>query len=243
MKKIVVAALSLSLLAQPVFSEQMVKPGTCELIVAARPTLSEARAYVRREIADKQFTKIFKAQNGWYAISIGALKPDEEEPVMKKWKSSGRIPGDSYCSTGKKYTALYDWQTGNRVDGTRSASNTSKSSGRNLSDEEATAVAVGIIGAAVGILGGVAGAVAKSGSSSSNSGYKPTYSYELLCADDRLFGESPRATIPLGQCTGYESECEYQLEQQLDVAGDYWSICSKTFGSNEWEPKGVRRQQ
>lgn len=74
---------------------------------------------------------------------------------------------------------------------------------------------------------------------STNDIAKPTYSYELRCRDNRLFGSSPTASISLGQCNGYESECKMQLQQELEASNSYWSICGKTFGSNEFKPVGI----
>ncbi len=52
------------------------------------------------------------SQNGWYAISIGSLWPNEEQPVMQKLKAIGKIPQDSLCSSGARYVQAYDWRTG-----------------------------------------------------------------------------------------------------------------------------------
>jgi hypothetical protein len=102
-----VIAFSTCFQATSSLADPLVEPGTCELIIASRPTLEEAKQVVSG-VTDKRFVKIFQAQNGWYAISIGALRPDEEEPIMTKWKASGKIPQDAYCSTGKKYVARVD---------------------------------------------------------------------------------------------------------------------------------------
>lgn len=103
-----VLAFSTCFQATSSLAEPLVEPGTCELIIAARPTLEEAKQVVSG-VTDKRFVKIFQAQNGWYAISIGALRPDEEEPIMAKWKASGKIPQDAYCSTGEKYVSGMKW--------------------------------------------------------------------------------------------------------------------------------------
>ncbi len=95
-------------------SEPLVKPGTCELIIASRQTNAEAQDVLIAR-GDTQYAKIFTAQNGWYAVSIGALKFNEEKAVISSWKASGRIPQDAYCSTGAKYTGGYDWSTKNRL--------------------------------------------------------------------------------------------------------------------------------
>ncbi|WP_299872668.1 hypothetical protein [uncultured Sulfitobacter sp.] len=81
-------------------------PGDCALIVASRPTISEARDYVLSSVTDRRYLKAFRSRNGWIAISIGTLKAHEVDAVVSKWKKSGRIPKDSYCSTGSNYEAV-----------------------------------------------------------------------------------------------------------------------------------------
>lgn len=96
-------------------SQNLIEPGTCELIVKSEPSLDSARSYAR-SIDDTRFVKIFESSNGWYAISIGSLKSHEEESVISRWKASGKIPNDSRCSTGEKFIAEYNWRTGEQVD-------------------------------------------------------------------------------------------------------------------------------
>ena len=85
-----------------------IKPNECVLVVASRPTVQKAREYIIANIQDRRFMKAFKSENGWIAISIGTLKPHEVEPTLKRWKASGKIPQDSYCSTGTKYVGVVD---------------------------------------------------------------------------------------------------------------------------------------
>lgn len=75
----------------------------CALIVASRQTMDEVRNYISENISDRRYLKVYKASNGWNAISIGMLQPDEVTPVMTKWKTVGRIPQDSFCATGVKF--------------------------------------------------------------------------------------------------------------------------------------------
>ena len=95
-----------------VFSPEhdFINPGTCELIVAARKTLPEILDYIQ-SIPTKKFVNIFAAQNGWFTISVGSLKPNEVSVVLKNWKASGRIPEDSYCSKGEKFIAEINWHS------------------------------------------------------------------------------------------------------------------------------------
>lgn len=85
---------------------QRIPPGECALIVASRQTVAEAREYVLSNIHDRRFLSAFLGRNGWIAISVGTLKPDEVDTVLLSWKASGRIPRDSYCSTGTNYVEV-----------------------------------------------------------------------------------------------------------------------------------------
>lgn len=85
-----------------------IRPGQCALIVASRSSIAEARAFVRANVSDRRYVKGFLSSNGWIAISIGTLRKGEVSSVMSDWKRSGRIPQDSFCSTGTKFTAVVD---------------------------------------------------------------------------------------------------------------------------------------
>lgn len=83
-----------------------IRPSECALIVASRPTVIEARNYVFANVSDRRFLKAFRSKNGWIAISIGTLKPHEVDTVLTEWKQAGRLPLDSYCSTGRAYQGI-----------------------------------------------------------------------------------------------------------------------------------------
>ncbi|MDP8174102.1 YARHG domain-containing protein [Phocoenobacter skyensis] len=100
--------LFLSLLsAFPSYAEQFPN-NECALIVASRQTMDEVKDYINENISDRRYLRIYKASNGWNAISIGMLKPNEVEPVMTKWKESGKIPQDSFCANGVKLNEEID---------------------------------------------------------------------------------------------------------------------------------------
>jgi hypothetical protein len=170
---------SLSVVGGQAYAQPLVKPGTCELVVASRSSLAAAQNYVRSSVASKTYTKIFKAENGWYAVSIGALTPSEEVTIIPAWKASGKIPQDAYCPGGATFVSQHNWQSGSQT-ATKSPAK-SKPSGSQLSDAEATAIAIGTIGAAVGILGAIVGGVARSGSSGGSSTYVAKYGCEFYC--------------------------------------------------------------
>lgn len=83
--------------------------GECPLIVASRITIAEVHDYINVNISDRRNLKVYKAQNGWYAISIGELKPNEVEPVIRRWKNSGKIPQDSFCAAPDRLVYEVDW--------------------------------------------------------------------------------------------------------------------------------------
>lgn len=96
------------------FAENLVPNGECALVVASRETMSEVRSYVR-SISDQRYLQIYKSSNGWYAISIGTLKSHEVDPVMRRWRASGKIPQDSLCSSGRGYIAEISLSSGQAI--------------------------------------------------------------------------------------------------------------------------------
>jgi hypothetical protein len=164
--------------ASPSIAQSLVEPGTCELIVASRPNFSAARAYIRANVQDTRFTKLFESSNGWYAISIGSLRPNEEQSVMQSWKASGRIPQDSLCSTGGNYVAEYNWRDGSLIasanSNTRQAPRTNTQQRANnqqpSGNDPSAELGLAIIGGALGLIfGGLADGGSNSSSSSSAS--------------------------------------------------------------------------
>lgn len=114
LSKYLCAIIVVPFLSGEAYAQSLLPRGECALIVASRSTISQARAYTKG-ISDKRHLQIFKSSNGWYAISIGTLKPSEVEPVMARWKASGKIPKDSLCSSGKRYVAEMSLSAGASV--------------------------------------------------------------------------------------------------------------------------------
>ena len=83
---------------------QFVPSGDCALVVASRPTLTDAFAYLRETGLDAR--DIYRTRNGWYAISLGTLRADTAPARLQAMKRSGSIPGDSFCSSGRGFTVL-----------------------------------------------------------------------------------------------------------------------------------------
>jgi len=76
---------------------------TCALIVASRKTKTDVKAYIDDNISYTKYVTLYESNNGWYAIALGFLKDYESESVMRQWKSTGKIPSDSFCTHGNKF--------------------------------------------------------------------------------------------------------------------------------------------
>ncbi|MCC5966116.1 MAG: hypothetical protein JJU24_08255 [Natronohydrobacter sp.] len=87
----------------------LVPEGQCAVVVASRQTIEDARNYIERNIIDPAGTVVFRSQNGWYAISIGALATEIQADWLAREKSAGRVPGDAYCSMGARFEAVVAW--------------------------------------------------------------------------------------------------------------------------------------
>lgn len=87
------------------WAQGLVPSGQCAIIVASRQTLSEARIYVRQHGLEDLAT-IYEAQNGWLAISVGAVTSTVSERMLAELKADPSFPADAYCSTGKAYVRV-----------------------------------------------------------------------------------------------------------------------------------------
>lgn len=89
--------------ASPFFPESQ-----CAVIVASRPTISEARQWIR----DHQWShsaRVFLGSNGWYAISATTVSRARSEELIRAGKQHNLYPDDAYCSIGKSYVREVDW--------------------------------------------------------------------------------------------------------------------------------------
>ncbi|WP_138924447.1 hypothetical protein [Sulfitobacter sp. BSw21498] len=141
-KMIALAMFFLGVSLNSVNAQSLIKPGTCELIISSKKTYDLARQYVRSTPNNKN-AKIFKTQNGWYAVSIGSLKPHQEDKIITEWKKNRRIPQDSFCSTGEKFVTEYNWKTGKTVPAKHTSVST-KSPKRSNSNSDRSFVNAGL---------------------------------------------------------------------------------------------------
>lgn len=210
--KILPVLLSAALVGNAAFAGPMVKPGTCELVVASRSSLSKARSYVQSKVSNKAHTKIFKSTNGWYAVSIGALTPKEEEPIISRWKASGKIPQDAFCSTGKKFVGQYDWRNGTKT-ARKASSKKKKSSSASTGDIVAGAAALAILGL---VLSGSSKSKSKSKSSSSSSSYTPKYGCEFVC--EGQFGNARSSKFRVNTPHTNSADAQNYVRRQYEAA-------------------------
>ena len=88
----------------PAYAGRFFSEGECALIVASRRTMEEVRLFHRNN-PDIQIDDVYRAENGWFAIS-SRLVPDSRRQNELTWrKRNGMIPQDSYCSDGETYVA------------------------------------------------------------------------------------------------------------------------------------------
>lgn len=80
-------------------------PEKCAIIVASRATLPEVETYMR-DNPTYLFDAVYKASNGWFAISVGILDQKGSAASLERFKKSGQVSPDAYCSDGAGYTDL-----------------------------------------------------------------------------------------------------------------------------------------
>lgn len=86
------------------YSEVDIPSDSCALIVASRETKHDVQQYIKNEINNKKYVTVYKSSNGWYAIALGFLKDSQVSSLMNSWKNNGKIPTDSFCTKGKRFT-------------------------------------------------------------------------------------------------------------------------------------------
>lgn len=79
----------------------------CAVIIASRETIPEINQYIAEHQLNKNRLRIFKSQNGWYAISTGMVSRNTADKQIAKAKARGQIPDDSFCSSGQKLVSEY----------------------------------------------------------------------------------------------------------------------------------------
>lgn len=101
------------LLAAGMSSAQQVPDGFCAIIVASRQNLTDAKLFMT-ENPTLGVKKVYKAPNGWLAISVGNTLEDGSGDEIARLVSQGKVPTDTYCSSGKSYRGVV-WSAGEEV--------------------------------------------------------------------------------------------------------------------------------
>lgn len=85
---------------------------SCYIVTASRPSLSEAKAFIQQWFGNGAGVRVFKSSNGYYGISVETVSKSSADSRIAQLKSAGRIPGDSYCSTGSRFVEEVLWNGG-----------------------------------------------------------------------------------------------------------------------------------
>lgn|GEM_PF-2108824 len=88
-------------------------PNTCHLIAASRRTVPEVNAFAHDYAAYLPTMSVYRASNGWHAISLGIVTLAAADAVLERGEG---LPNDSYCADGRNYIAALDLQDGEFVD-------------------------------------------------------------------------------------------------------------------------------
>lgn len=102
-------------LNSPAYAENLLNPDECALQIASRASFAAAQRVLKNYHFTKKNAVIYKAQNGYYAVSVGTLRPSEVSSVMNKWKANGRIPSDSRCSKWSGFLYALNPVTGQKM--------------------------------------------------------------------------------------------------------------------------------
>lgn len=87
--------------------------GSCAVVVAARPSVQEARSYIWAN-GWQDIARIFESSNGWFAITVGVIPNAGSTEEIARLKGQGTVPDDAYCSSGWPYVREVAWQANNR---------------------------------------------------------------------------------------------------------------------------------
>jgi hypothetical protein len=84
----------------------------CYITVASRPSLEEARAFIRDRLRDSSVVRVFRSGNGYYGITYGIVDRARADLRLAELKRAGAIPRDAYCNSGRRYVAEIAWRRG-----------------------------------------------------------------------------------------------------------------------------------
>lgn len=74
--------------------------------IASRQDVAEALTLAQAYARAFPRTTVFQSQNGWYAIVVDTVRQGAVQQTLDAMKASGRIPPDSYATSGKSFVSL-----------------------------------------------------------------------------------------------------------------------------------------
>jgi hypothetical protein len=79
--------------------------GKCALIVKSENTITKVKDFIVNSTVkfNTNELQVFLSNNGWYGISLALVDELESKNILFELKQAGKIPNDSFCSTGKSY--------------------------------------------------------------------------------------------------------------------------------------------
>lgn len=92
------------LLATSASAQGFVPHGQCVVVLASKPSSQAAIAEAQSRFADKAVT-IYRARNGWFAITWRTLARASSAQQLATYKAAGTVPPDALCSGGSSYVA------------------------------------------------------------------------------------------------------------------------------------------
>ena len=75
----------------------------CGVVVASRPTMTEARAWISQNYRPQSVLTAHRAGNGWIALVDGEIPSEGAKSRLNLMKRRGDIPQDAFCSTGENF--------------------------------------------------------------------------------------------------------------------------------------------
>lgn len=84
----------------------------CYAIVASRHTLAEARSFIAAQLTSFASPRVWRSNNGNYAVTVGEMDKSAADWTIAQYKQAGRVPPDSYCTSGRTFVAEVAWREG-----------------------------------------------------------------------------------------------------------------------------------
>ncbi|MBO9427975.1 serine protease [Sulfitobacter sp. R18_1] len=94
----------------PAWSEPLFGSQNCAVVVAARPTLPEARAWIS-ENGYHERARVFLSSNNWFAITVGVVAKSASEGIISNGVRRATMPSDTYCTSGSSFLKEINWRT------------------------------------------------------------------------------------------------------------------------------------